>query len=325
MTPLDGGTGPLLTDPDAEKLRDFFGGKRWSLTNKLMTASEAVERFVTDGAYLASGGFGTNRIATALLHEIVRHGIRHLGLAGHTMTHDFQILCAGECVDRCDVAYIVGLEARGLSPNARRLIQEGRIQLCEWTNAALAWRLRAAAMGVSFLPARIMLGTDTYAHSAAMPVTCPFTHREYAALPALSPDVALIHVHEADPTGSAIIRGLTVADDVLAQASKHVILTTEQIVPVETMRAQSDRVTIPGVLVDAVVEVPFGSYPGNMSGLYFSDERHLQQWLEVEKDPDSFKAFLEKYIHGTRDFQEYLDLCGGVERIAELRRLEKMS
>ncbi len=324
MTQPERGTSPLLTDPDAEKLRDFFGGKRWSLENKLMTVSEAVERFVHDGDYIASGGFGTNRIATALLHEIVRRGIRGLGLAGHTATHDFQILCAGECIDRCDVAYIVGLEARGLSLNARRLVQDGKIQICEWTNAALAWRLRAAAMGVSFLPSRIMLGTDTFARSAAMQVACPFTGRKYAALPALSPDVALIHVHEADPTGSAIIRGLTVADDVLAQASKHVIITAEEIVPIDRMRSQGDRVTIPGVLVDAVVEVPFGSYPGNMPGLYFSDEQHLRRWLEVEEDPETFKAFLDKYIHGTRDFQEYLNLCGGIERIIELRRQERM-
>jgi glutaconate CoA-transferase subunit A len=240
------------------------------------------------------------------------------------MTHDFQILCAGECVDRCDAAYIVGLEARGLSANARRQIEAGHMRLCEWTNAALLWRLRAAAMGVSFLPARTMLGTETFARSAARTVDCPFTGRTYAALPALSPDVALIHVHEADPTGSAIIRGLTVADEEIAQASKHVLITAEKIVPVERMREQSDRVNIPGTLVDAVVEVPYGSYPGNMAGLYYSDEQHLRQWLEAEKDPGTFAEFVDRHIRDTRDFQEYLDLCGGTERMEALRRQELM-
>jgi len=319
---LKRGSGPLFMDPDVGKLRAFFGKKGLASHNKLTTVPEAVAEFVHDGDYLASGGFGSNRIATALLHEIVRQGRKNLGLAGHTMTHDFQILCAGECINRCDAAYIVGLEARGLSPNARRLIQSGKVQLCEWTNAALAWRLRAAAMGVSFIPARVMLGTDTFEHSAAMEIECPFTGQKYAALPALSPDVALIHVHTATPSGDAIIEGLTVADIELTQASKHVIISAEEVVPEEEMRLRPHRVTIPSMFVDAVVEVPFGSYPGNMPYRYFSDEEHLKEWLEVEEEPERFRAFLDKYIYGTADFYEYLERCGGVERIVRLRRKE---
>ncbi|RPI60822.1 MAG: CoA transferase subunit A, partial [Planctomycetaceae bacterium] len=267
---------------------------------------------------------GTNRISAILLHEIVRQGKKNLGLAGHTMTHDFQILCAGECISRCDAAYILGLEARGLSPNARRLIQEGKIQLCEWTNAALAWRFRAAAMGVSFIPSRVMLGTDTFEHSAAIEVDCPFTGQKYAALPALFPDVAIIHVHRADPTGNCQIDGLEVADIEVSQASKHVIISAEEIVSEDVIRSDPSRTKIPATIVDAVVEAPYGSFPGNMPGLYFADEDHIQQWLEVEKDPVAFKAFLDKYIYGVKDFYEYLELCGGIRRIMELSREERM-
>ena len=217
------GSGPLFMDPNVETARAFFEQKGLARHQKLMSVSEAVSKFVHDGDYLASGGFGSNRIATALLHEIVRQGRKHLGLAGHTTTHDFQILCAGECLDRCDAAYIVGLEARGLSRNARRLIESGQIELCEWTNASLAWRFRAAAMGISYIPARVMLGTDTFSHSAAVEVECPFTRQKYAALPALYPDVALIHVHTATPAGDARIEGLTVADIELAQAATWVM------------------------------------------------------------------------------------------------------
>jgi glutaconate CoA-transferase subunit A len=319
---LKRGTGPLFLAPDVDGARAHFGKKGLVSKNRLMPAAEAVRRFVHDGDYLASGGFGTNRIATALLHEILRQGKKNLGLAGHTMTHDFQLLCAGECISRCDVAYIVGLEARGLSPNARRLVEGGQIELCEWTNASLAWRFRAAAMGVSFLPARVMLGTDTFEHSAAIEVTCPFTGQKYAALPALYPDVALIHVHTATPSGDAIIEGLTVADIELAQASKHVIISAEEIVPEEELRMRPHRITIPSIFVDAVVEAPFGSYPGNMPYRYFSDEEHLAEWLRVEKDPDEFKTFLDTYIYGCRDFSEYLNKCGGLNRIVELRRQE---
>ena len=323
MATLKKGTGPLFVDPNADKARDFFAVKKPG-GGKLMSASQAIDRFVPDGCYVASGGFGSNRISTILLHEIVRQQRKNLALAGHTATHDFQILCAGECIDRCDVAYIVGLEARGLSRNARRLIESGKIELCEWTNAALAWRLRAAAMGVSFIPARIMLGTDTFDKSAAMEIECPFTGQKYAALPALWPDVALIHVHRADPTGNARIDGLTTADIELSQASKHVLISTEEIVTEDEMRARPDQISIPATLVDAVIEAPFGCYPGNMPYRYFSDEDHLKEWLQAEEDAGKFKAFLDKYIYGTKDFYEYLDLCGGLARINELRRQELM-
>ena len=115
-----------------------------------MTAKEAVQHFIPDGCYLAIGGFGSNRIPTAVIHEILRARRRGLAFLGHTSTHDFQLLCAGHCLAGWTPPYIVGLEARGLSPNARRVIQSGEIQLCEWTNHALSVRLQAAAAGLSY-------------------------------------------------------------------------------------------------------------------------------------------------------------------------------
>src|SRR5437764_50769 len=120
---------------------------------------------------------------------------------------------------RVDVAYSVGLEARGLSPHARRVMESGEVECTEWTNYTLAVRLKAAAMGLPFLPARSMLGTDTFRHSAARAIQCPFSGELLAALPALYPDVAAIHVHEADRYGNCRIRGTTVADVDLARAT----------------------------------------------------------------------------------------------------------
>ena len=114
----------------------FFRRKPRALVDKRTTVQEAVSRLVSDGDYIGIGGFGTNRIPTAILHEIIRQGKKRLGLSGHTATHDFQILAAGGAIDRVDVAYVIGLEARGLSKTARRLFEEARIQVCEWTNAA---------------------------------------------------------------------------------------------------------------------------------------------------------------------------------------------
>ncbi len=322
------GTGPLFTDPSANHARETFAGKARAATDKLTTVADAVSRLVHDGDYLAIGGFGADRLPTAVVHEILRQGKQNLRFAGHTATHDFQLLCAGNRTGRgktlaaVDIAYVVGLEARGLSPHARRVMQSGEVTATEWSNYALAVRFKAAAMGLPFLPARTMLGTDTFKYSAAAVIECPFTGEKLAALPALYPDIAAIHVHEADRFGNCRIRGTTVADIDLARAAHRLIITCERLVPTDEIRADPSRTAIPFFCVDAVCEVPYGSYPGNMPYEYFSDEEHLCRWLEAEKDPAGFEKFLQTYIFGVRDFAEYLQRCGGLPRLQELRRQE---
>jgi glutaconate CoA-transferase subunit A len=216
----------------------------------------------------------------------------------------------------------VGLEARGLSPHARRVLESGTVEMVEWSNYTLALRYSAAAMGVPFVPARSLLGTETLAHCPAKVIECPYTKEQLVAIPALYPDVAAIHVHESDRFGNCRFSGTSVADVDLARAAKRLIITCERIVPHAEMRREPHRTLIPFLCVDAVCEVPFGSYPGNMPGEYFSDEDHLKLWLEVEKDPDAFAQFLEDHIFGVSDFREYIDRCGGLERMRHLRRRE---
>jgi glutaconate CoA-transferase subunit A len=177
-------------------------------------------------------------------------------------------------------------------------------------------------MGLPFLPARSLLGTDTFRRSAAREIACPFTGERLAVVPALFPDVAAIHVHEADRYGNCRIRGTTVADLDLARASKRLIVTCERLVPNDEIRSDPTRTVIPFYCVDAVCEVPFVSYPGNMPYEYFSDEDHLRRWLEVEKDVERFRQFLEEHIYGVKSFAEYLQRCGGLDRLQELRRQE---
>lgn len=324
MNVLEKGVNPLFMDPDPDKIREFFRKKSRAMTDKRMTEKEAVERFISDGCYLAIGGFGANRIPTAVIHEILRARRKNMGFLGHTSTHDFQLLCAGRCFDRVDVAYIVGLEARGLSPNARRVMQSGEVRVAEWTNYALTARLRAAAEGVSFGIIRTMLGTDTLKMSGGKVVECPFTGKKFMAVPSIWPDVSVIHVHEADIHGNCHIRGISVSDLELARASKRLIITTERVVGSHEIRLNPTRTLIPYFLVDAVVEVPFGSYPGNMPYEYFSDEEHLALWMQKEKDSDEFAKFLDEYIYGVSSFEEYIERCGGIAKMKELRRREAL-
>jgi glutaconate CoA-transferase subunit A len=328
MNPLPRGEGALFADPSSERARQFFAAKSRACVEKVMSVAEAVRRFVRDGDYLAIGGFGAARIPTAVAHEVVRQGRQDLRFAGHTATHDFQILCAGNLTGRgrllaaVDVAYVVGLEARGLSPHARRVLESGKVACTEWSNYILALRFKAAAMGVPFLPAHTMLGTDTFRRSAAAVVSCPFTGERLLAVPALYPDVAAIHVHETDRFGNCRLRGTTVADLDLARAARRLIVTCERLVPADEIRADPSRTAVPFFCVDAVCEVPFGSYPGNMPYEYFSDEEHLCAWMEAEAHPDEYRRFLDKYLFGVRDFGEYLERCGGLARLRQLRHKE---
>ncbi|HOO90049.1 MAG TPA: CoA-transferase [Syntrophales bacterium] len=322
MDVIEEGKGGLFTDPDPDKARAFFRKKSRKMENKLMMLKEAVEKFVHDGDYLAIGGFGANRTPIAACHEIVRQGRKNMAFAGHTSTHDFQILSAGKVFNRLDIAYIIGLEARGLSQCARKYMQSGEVEISEWTNYSLAARLKAAAMGVPFVPTRNMLGTDTLKHSGAKVVACPFTGKKMTLQPALYPDISVIHVHEADVFGNCRIRGIMISDDDLARASKHLIITTERLIPNEEIRRDPTNTVIPYYLVDAVCEVPFGAYPGTMPYEYFSDEVHLQEWLKAEKNPEDFKEFLNRNIYDCPDNFEYIERNGGLAKMNELRMKE---
>ena len=310
--------------PDVEAAREFFRQKSRARIDKRMSVAQAVRQFIHDGDYLASGGFGSVRLSTAVLHEILRQKRHNLGFSGHCATHDFEILAAGEAIDRCDVSYIVGLELRGLSPQGRRLVESGALRTTEWSNGGLGWRFKAAAMGLPYLPARTMLGSDTGHFSAAREVTCPFTGMKLLAFPALYPDVAVIHVHEADMYGNARIDGISIIDLDIAKAAKRLIVTAERLVDEAAFRREPRNTSIPYWLVDAVCLVPYGSYPGNMPYEYAADEQHLAAWLEAEKDPAAFQNFLDHYIYESGDFAGYLERAGGQARLDELHALEPL-
>ena len=330
MDTLEQGSGKLFTDPSTIAARADFRQKSRAMTDKVMPVADAVRELLSDGDYLAIGGFGGDRIPTAVLHEIVRQNKQDLGFAGHTSTHDFQVICAGNLngrgrmLARVDCAYVVGLEARGLSRQARRVMESGEVEFTEWTNYTLALRFRAAAMGVPFLPAHTTLGTDTMRHSAARKIECPFTGEPMVAVPALYPDLAVVHVHESDPFGNCRIEGISVADLDVARSAKRLIVSCERLITNDEIRSNPARTAIPYYCVDAVCEAPLGSYPGNMPYEYYSDEEHIRQWLTVEEDPDEYSRFLEHHVFGVDDHQEYVRRAGGLDRLEELRRLEFM-
>ncbi|MBN1390419.1 MAG: CoA transferase subunit A [Candidatus Thermoplasmatota archaeon] len=321
---LEQGIGELFSSCTADEIRDWNRDhKQRGMVDKVTTAKDAVSRFVNDGMYIAIGGFGHIRISMPLIYEIVRRRIKHLRVSGHTAVHDLDVLIAGDCVDAVDVAYSFAYETRGLSKNGRKAVESGRVKCVEWTNAALSWRIKAAAMGLPFLPARNMLGSDTFKYSAAKTIECPFTGQKLVALPALMPDVSVIHVHYADRYGNCLIRGTLVKDDDLAKASKRVLVTAERIVPDSFFRDAPERTTIPYFCVDAVIEAPYGSHPGNMPLEYYFDEEHIRGYLKAGRDENDLKAYLDKWVYSVNDFEEYLGLVG-MKKLNYLRRVEEL-
>jgi len=314
---LETGIGDLIQPPDLEAFREWNRAKSKRLDDKRMTEAEAVRRFIHDGDYIGTELYGTVRCPMSLIHEVVRQGVKDLRVAGQGVLELDMLLAAG-LVRALDLTYI-GLEVYGLSNCLRREVESGRVERCvEWSNASIAWRFQAAAMGVPFIPVRSMLGTDTLKYSAAKVIECPFTGAPIALLPALILDVGLIHVHRADACGNAQIDGIIGFAPELARASKRLIISAEEIVDTEVIRQQPDRTTIPYYLVDAVIEAPFGSHPGEMCYRYQRDEPQIRAWVEASKEAGTAAEFLQKYVHGVADHREYLALFGE-ERLEALR------
>lgn len=324
MEILQEGEGELLGwhDPD-ENRKWVLENKSRALIDKRMSVKEAVEDFVHDGDFIAFGGFGHIRVAMALIYEIIRQGRRNLIMAGKTAVHDVDILIGAGCVNKIEVAYAFGHELRGLSPAGRRAVETGQCEVvAEISNAGYQWRFLAAMMGVPFVPSRNMLGTDTLKKSSAKVARDPWSGKPVCLIPACYPDVAMFHVPRCDKYGNAQIDGIIVEDFELARAARRVIITTEEIVDEEEIRSKPWMTAIPFFVVDAVCEVPYGAHPTEMPYLYFFDEEHIGEWLDLSKTPEGTKEYFDKYVFGVEDFEEYLELVGGIRRLNYLKKVE---
>lgn len=317
MNVIAHGRGELIQPPDLEAFREWNRTqKSRRLVDKVMSDAEAVSRFVTDGCYIGTELYGTVRCPMSLTREVIRQRKKDLRVCGQGVL-ELDLWIAAGLVKKIDLTY-VGFEVFGTSSAFRRAVESGQIETCvEWSNGAITWRMKAAAMGVPFIATRAMLGSDTFEYSAAKVVTDPFTGMQVCLLPALVLDVALIHVHRADQFGNAQIDGITGFAFEMARASKRVIVSAEEIISTEEIRKCPDRTIIPYYLVDAVVPAPFGSHPGEMAYLYERDDAVYREWIDASQTVEGAQAYLDKYVYNVKDHRAYLDLIGEA-RLAEL-------
>ena len=326
MPILGEGKGELIGWHDPDDGRDWvIKNKTRALKNKVLTAKETVCKFVDNGAYVASGGFGHVRISMIIIYEIIRQKKKNLILASKVGVHDADMLIGTGCADRVEVGYAGGHELRGLSPATRRMIEGGQCKvLAEASNGEYQWRFLAGMMGVPFIPSRNLLGTDTGKYSSCKVIHDPFSGKPINLIPAAYPDVAFIHVHRCDVYGNAQIDGIYATDFELSRCARRLIITTEEIVADEVIRREPWKTVIPYFVVDAVVEAPYGSHPGEMPGVYYFDEEHIAEWLRLSRTPQGTGEYLQKYIFGVDNHHDYLEICGGIEKLNYLRRREAL-
>lgn len=309
MEIVESGKGELFLPPRMDEDREWMRkNKSWALEPKVMSEKEAVKKFIHENDYIGTELYGFVRCPMSIAREIVRQKIKHLKVAGQGIM-EIDILIAAGLIDKIDLTYL-GYEVYGLSPVLRRAAQSGRLQINEWSNAALAWRLKAAALGVPFLPVRVMMGTDTFKYSAAKVVKCPFTGEKVLLLPATMLDVGIIHVHRADEYGNCQIDGISGFAFETARASRRLIISTEEIIPTDEIRKYPEKTIIPWYLVDAVVEAPFGSHPGEMPYCYWRDEEHLLWYVTASKSEETMNEYLQKWVQDVPSHKEYLELVG---------------
>lgn len=305
----------LAPDPDAFRAYARVHKER-RLVSKLMTEREAIGKFVEDGDYLVYDCNYLQRGPASLIREVIRQGKKDLWIGAKFTYVALGLLVEAGCVSRADVGFF---GSRGSVYS--RAVKEGRLKFYEYSNAGMTLRLRAGAQGASFIENRSFGGTDGYRYSAACTIDDPFTGRPTVLLPALYPDVALIHVQEADIFGNARVFGTGIAHMETALASKKVILSTERIVATDEIRKNPGLTSIPWVAVDAVVLAPYGAYPGSCQGVYASDSEHTVEVFGAMTQ-DRLGPYLEKWVHSVDDHPQMLEKRVGDAKLAELRGRE---
>lgn len=267
---------------------------------------------VQEGDCVAIGGGLSSREPMAVLRELVRQGTGGLRLVGSAHGIDVDLLCGAGLVAASGESYVGFEQDFGMAPNYRRACESGAVAVQDSCCYTLVQQLRAAAMGLPFLPIRSLRGTSfTDLHPEYRTLDCPFTGEELLLVPALRPDVAILHAQYGDAHGNLHIAGPPVADRLFAKAARRVIATVEQLVTPEVMAEQG--VTIPYFYVTALAVVPLGAHPTACYPFYAYDRPHTADYyrLASQGGEDFRTGYLDVYVHACPEHADYLDAIGG--------------
>lgn len=300
-----------------DEAREILVSKDKSKRDKRMELADAINTFVKNGYNIGIAGFVNSRQPVAAIHEIIRQGKKDLTLSFQSAGLAVEYLAGAMALDptRCSIKRLEfaywAHESFGISPLFRYLAESGKVELEDWSNFNMSARFKAGAMGIPFIPCRSPLGSDVIQTNRSKIMECPFTGDPVALLPAAHPHVAVIHVQEADIYGNCKIKGPLFTCPEIAMAAGYTILTCERIVDHERIINDPNRVNIPFFAVDAVVEVPFGAYPGNCHSHYYFDERHIKELQAAGEafrkgDRKPLETYYTRYIYEVKNTAEFL-------------------
>jgi glutaconate CoA-transferase subunit A len=276
---------------------------------KVMTMAQAVRRLVTPDKAIALGTSLEGMIPFAAAHEIIRQGIAGLTLIGPISDMLFDQLIGGGCVARVRAAW-VGNVSTGVGYHFRRALEQGLpgpLEVEDHSNFSMALSLHAGALGVPFLPSRTLLGSDIIEGNPHFKVApCPFSGEPLLLVKAICPDLAIIHVQRADSQGNCHLWGNMGVTVEAAKASKEVMVVAEEIVDSEIIRSDPNRTVIPGFLVSAVVEEPWGAHPSPVQGHYGHDDPVYVEYARSTKTLEGSRKWFEEWVFSVKDRREYL-------------------
>jgi len=281
--------------------------------SKVVSMKEAISQHVSDGVFVYLGGY-ICRSPSAAIHEIIRQGIKDLTVTRANAADDFDMLIGVGAVRRF-ISTFLSLGVYGLGRCYRRSLEKGiphKIEVEEYTNLSLPLMLMAGAMGLPFLPTKDLAGSDLLKIRSFMgenkyrQIDSPFDGRPTVLVPALTPDVGIIHVQQADEDGNAQIWGIGGDCQVGAMASKKVIVTCERIVSRETIGKDPSRTIVPAFKVAAVVEEPFGAHPGYTPGFYDVDFGLGYLYQQASNTVEGFEAFVKEWVLDLPDRTAYI-------------------
>ncbi len=270
------------------------------MEEKLMTLKDAVN-LVEDGSMITFSGVSMVRKPMAFVAELIKANKRDLFLVDREPGLDFDILVAAGLVKKIRAA-MVGFEVFGLAPNVRRATERKEIEFIEDTCGAIANAFRAGAMGIPFIPVKGIIGTDLVKIHTKLGnwkiINDPFSEEKILVVKALQPDVAVIHVQKADKYGNSSIEGSKFEDLYKAKSAKIVIITAEEIVPVEYFKNNPEKTSIPYIYVDAVVHVPKGAYPTACPNFYPPDYEEIKKYISACQEgrvEEYIKEFIRRW------------------------------
>lgn len=266
--------------------------------SKLTSLPDAIA-LVPDGGRIAIGGNTIHRGPGAAIHELVRQRKRGLDIIKTAGSYDVDLLCAVGSASSVSAGYVGYETVLGMAPYYRRAVQAGQVRANEHACYTVIAGLRAAIQGVPFMPVAGLLGSDLLAARDLLLVADPYTGEQVVAIPAIVPDVVLIHVHEADEFGNAVIRGSEFEDLLMAQAAKRVIVTAERVVDGSRFEEAGQSANLSSLYVDVVVEAPRGAWPFGLSGEYEPDVNFMQRFLAVANDQNALNDFIAREIFVT--------------------------